>query len=111
MVTKFLDEFTPWIIDMITNHSNIILKGDFNTHVSNEDVAEVTTFLDTIEALGLEQWVDETTHRGDNILDLVVFRLRLRLNLFLSARIIVIYNIECTVQCINKCCKCMDNSY
>ena len=36
---------------------------------------------------------------------------RLRLNLFLSARIIVIYNIECTVQYINKCCKCVDNSY
>ena len=30
------------------------------------------TFLDTIEALGLEQWVDKPTHRSDNILDLVV---------------------------------------
>ena len=30
------------------------------------------TFLDTIEALGLEQWVDETTHKSENILDLVV---------------------------------------
>ena len=54
IVTKFLDEFTPWIVDMITNHSNITLMGDFNIHVSDEDDAEVMTFLDTIEALGLE---------------------------------------------------------
>ena len=43
--------------------------------------------------------------------DSLIIRLRLRLNLFLSARIIVIYNIKCIVQCINKCCKCVDNSY
>ena len=57
---------------MITNHSNIILMGDFNIHVGDEDDAEEITFLDTIEALGLEQLVDESTHRSDNILDLVV---------------------------------------
>ena len=40
-VTKFLDEFTPWIVDMMTNHSSIILMGDFNIHVSYEDDGEV----------------------------------------------------------------------
>ena len=72
MVTKFLDEFTPWMVDMITNHSNIILMGSFNIHIGDEDAAEGITFLDTIEALSLEQWVDKPTHRSDNILDLVV---------------------------------------
>ena len=57
---------------MITDYSNIILMGDFNIHVSNEDDADKMTFLDTIEAFGLEQWVDKPTHRSDNILDLVV---------------------------------------
>ena len=37
---------------MITNHSNIILRGDFNIHVSNEDDTEVMTFLNTTETLG-----------------------------------------------------------
>ena len=72
MVTKVLDEFTPWMGDMMTNHSNIILMGDFSIHVGDEDDPEAMTFLDTVEALGLEQWVDEPTHRSDNILDLVV---------------------------------------
>ena len=72
MVTKFLDEFIPWMVDMIRNHTKIILMGDFNIHIGDEDDAEVMTFLDTIEALGLEQWVDKPTHRSDNILDLVV---------------------------------------
>ena len=72
MVTKFLDEFTPWIVDMITNHFNIILIRDFNIHVRDEGDTEVMTFLDTIVALGLEQWVNKPTHRSDNILDLVV---------------------------------------
>ena len=71
-VTKFLDEFTQWMVDMKTNHSNIILMGDLNIHIEDEDDAEVTTFLDTIEALGLEQWVDEPIHRSDNIPGLVV---------------------------------------
>ena len=72
MVTKFLDEFTPWMVDMITNHSDIILMGDIKMHVSNEDDAEVMTLLDTKEALGLEQWVDKLAHRSNNILDLIV---------------------------------------
>ena len=46
--------------------------GDFNIYVGDEDDAEAMTFLDTIETLGLEQWVDEPTHRSDNILDLVI---------------------------------------
>ena len=71
-VAKFLDEFTPWMVDLITNHSNIILMGNFNIHVGDKDDAEAMIFLDTIEALGLEQWVDEPTHRSDNILDLVI---------------------------------------
>ena len=71
-VTKFLDEFTPWIVNIISNYSNIILMGDFNIHVGNEDDAGAMTFLDTIEALGLEQWVEKLTHRSDNILDLVI---------------------------------------
>ena len=49
--------------------------GDFNIHVGNEDDAEAMTFLDTIEALGLEQWVEELTHRSNNILDLVISRI------------------------------------
>ena len=61
------------MVDMITNHSNTILMGDFNIHVGDEDDAEAMTFLDTIEVLGLEQWVDEPTHRSDNILDLVIW--------------------------------------
>ena len=71
-VTKFLDEFTPWIVNIISNYSHIILMGDFNIHVGNEDDVEAMTFLDKKEALGLEQWVEEPTHRSDNILDLVI---------------------------------------
>ena len=33
MVTKFWDEFTLWIIDLITNHSNIKMMGLFNIYV------------------------------------------------------------------------------
>ena len=57
------------MVDMITNHSNIVLMGDFNIQVGDEDDAEAMTFLDTIEALGLEQWVDKPTHRSYSILD------------------------------------------
>ena len=38
--------------------SDVVIAGDFNQHVNRKDDTNAMMFLDTIEALGLEQLFD-----------------------------------------------------
>ena len=70
--STFADEFSDWVANHLTKHSNIIIGGDFNVHinkVSEEDVPQM--FLDTMEALGLRQNIHFPTHQLGNIIHLV----------------------------------------
>ena len=68
----FLDEITKWLADVLTNHNNILLAGDFNLHVNDENDTDASIFIDTIEVMGLQQYVIYPTHKtANNILDLV----------------------------------------
>ena len=49
----FLDDFTSFVTGLLPDHSNNIILGDFNLHVSNDDDIDSAIFLDTIEAMGL----------------------------------------------------------
>ena len=61
----FMDEFTAWIADQLTIESNILLLGDFNMQTNKIDTdADIKIFMDTIEALGLQQWVGFWTHHS-----------------------------------------------
>ena len=55
--------------------SNNVLLGNFNLHVRNDNDIDSTIFLDTIEAMGLYQYVSFATHRQGNTLDLVISEL------------------------------------
>ena len=71
-ISMFMDEFTAWIADQLTTESNILLMGDFNMQTNKIDTdADIKTFMDIIEALGLQQWVDFGTHHLGNTIDLV----------------------------------------
>ena len=49
----------------------MIVMGDFNIHLNNENDNEAGIFVDTITALGFNQHVTFPTHWVGNILDLV----------------------------------------
>ena len=67
-----MDEFTAWIADQLTMESNILLLGDFNMQTNKIDTdADIKIFMNTIEALGLQQWVDFGKHHLGNAIDLV----------------------------------------
>ena len=71
-IAMFIDEFTAWIADQLTTESNILLLGDFNMQTNKIDTdAEIKIFMDTIEALGLQQWLDFGKHRLGNTIDFV----------------------------------------
>ena len=71
-IAMFIDKFTVWIVDQLTTAGNILLLGDFNKQTNKIDTnADIEIFMDTIEKLGLQQWVDFETHHLGNTIDLV----------------------------------------
>ena len=60
---------------LLSQHSNNIILGDFNLHVSDENDLDAATFTDTCEAFGLHQYVMFLTHNSGYILDLVLTEL------------------------------------
>ena len=70
-IPDFLDLFTEYIVDLIAEHENIVLVGDFNIHVNDEDNPNAVIFLDTMTALGLHQYINGSMHCSGNCLDLV----------------------------------------
>ena len=70
-INQFLDEFTEFTSEVITQHTNPIFIGDFNVHVNNLNNPDTEIFIDTMSALGLDQHVDFPTHKGGNTVDLL----------------------------------------
>ena len=70
-IPEFLDLFTEYIADLTAEHENIVLVGDFNIHVNDEDNPNVVIFLDTMTAIGFHQYINGSMHCSGNCLDLV----------------------------------------
>ena len=71
--TAFLDEFTNWITMDLTQEKNIFIADDFNIHINNTDTDDnVSTFLEIIETMDLQQHVTFNTHWKGTSLDLVL---------------------------------------
>ena len=68
----FIEEFMDYVSSCLPIHHNNIFIGDFNLHVSNQLDTDAAIFKDTIDALGLYQHVDFSTHKSGNVLDLII---------------------------------------
>ena len=51
-------------------YNNIVILGDFNLHINDQEDLNTGIFIDTITALGLDQYIDFATHNKGNSLDL-----------------------------------------
>ena len=56
---------------LFTNHKNQVLLGDSNIHINTLDNQDTQSYIDTMEALGLVQHIDQQTHQLGNTLDLI----------------------------------------
>ena len=70
-VNQFLEKFTEFTTEVITQHTNPIFIGDFNVHANDLNNPDTEIFIDMMSALGLDQHVDFPTHIGGNTLDLL----------------------------------------
>ena len=63
MNKTFIDEFSNFTTDLLSTHSNTVILGDFNLHISDDNDAKAVTFMNTCEAFGLYQYVTFPTHK------------------------------------------------
>ena len=68
---RFLDQVSELVQYLFTNHKNQVLLGDFNVHINRLDIQDTQAYIDTMEALGLVQHINQPTHQLGNTLDLI----------------------------------------
>ena len=68
----FLDEFTDWVAEHTMNDTNVIILGDYNLHVNDPNDDHAMNFIETTQALALEQHVRLPTYTSGNMVDLVL---------------------------------------
>ena len=67
MHPMFLDEFADYMENFLTTNHNIVIAGDFNLHINNQDDPEAPLFTDMMDALGLDCHVNFPTHQMDAV--------------------------------------------
>ena len=70
----FIDDITEFLAEALSQHQNIILAGDFNIHINNQEDPEADTLIDTMMALGIQQHTNFITHHSGNTLDLILLK-------------------------------------
>ena len=64
-------DFADAISNLLPNHKNLIVSGDFNIHVNNVSNDDAIFLLDAMSALDFTHYVNTATHYHGNILDLI----------------------------------------
>ena len=82
---RFIEEFTEYVSTNLAEHQNNIFIGNFNLHVSDALDTDSAIFNDTVEALGLYQYVGFSTHQSGNVLDLVLSDITSETNVLTTA--------------------------
>ena len=71
-ISKFCDEFLEFLSSFDMDYNSVVYMGDFNIHVNNPYDTNMEQFMDMLTALGLDQCVNEATHKQNNTLDLIL---------------------------------------
>ena len=70
----FLEEFSSFLEKVVTTTAPLVIVGDFNFHLDNENDQSVARFQDLLGAFNLIQHVRDSTHKNGHTLDLVITR-------------------------------------
>ena len=66
-----LDEFADYMENFVTTNYNIVIVGDFNLHIDNDEDPKTQLFIDMMAAQGLDCHLNFPTHENGHSLDLV----------------------------------------
>ena len=71
---QFCQEFTELLEEKTAIANKLLVVGDFNFHIDNQNDLIAKTFNDLLQTFDLQQHVREATHKKGHILDLVLSR-------------------------------------
>ena len=73
-MNDFNDEFGYFLESFALTPGKLLIVGDFNIHVDDTSSQACTSFLSLIDSFDLVQHVEQSTHVGGHILDLILSR-------------------------------------
>ena len=65
----FFDKFTEWGTDILASNNSLLLLGNFNIHIDEENNDDAANFRDTMETLDMTQLIKFSTHKANHIID------------------------------------------
>ena len=71
----FFEEFDNFLCEIILTKGKLIIMGDVNFHLDDKDNPDTQRFTGLLDSYGLEQLVQQPTHRSTHILDVVITRI------------------------------------
>ena len=71
-IPVFLSDFDNFIGDLFLKSDKLLVCGDFNIHLDNISSSDTILFNDIIESYGLQQYVNQPTHKSGHILDVII---------------------------------------
>ena len=71
-VGSFISDFDEFLSDVFTYYDRLLICGDINIHLDNEQLLDTKKFIDLIESYGMFQLVDRPAHKAGHILDVVI---------------------------------------
>jgi hypothetical protein len=74
VISDFFDEWSTFLAGYSTHNNEILIVGDLNFHVDVDNDRDAQRFMDTLQACGLQQHVNEPTHVLGHTLDVVISR-------------------------------------
>ena len=73
-IKDFFEDFDCYLSSIAHLPGKLVLAGDFNLHMENNDDPDVKKFQQLLQQYDLTQHIDSTTHISGGILDLVLTR-------------------------------------
>lgn len=70
--TVFLSEFADFLTNLVVSTEKVLIVGDFNIHMDNENDTLRSAFLSITDSIGFCQHVNKPTHCCNHTLDLVL---------------------------------------
>ena len=73
-IIMFLGEFSSFLDKDVTTTEALVIVGDFNFHLDNENDQSAARFQDLLGAFNLIQLVQDSTYKNGHTLDLMITR-------------------------------------
>ena len=71
----FFEEFDNFLSSMILAKGKLIIMGDFNFHLDTADNPGTQRFNSLLDSYGLQQHVEQATHKSNHTLDVVITKI------------------------------------